>query len=161
MRIPALFLAATLSLFASCVSAESASTAPNTGFSPSVVKFLAQCTDMDASKDDVQPVATASCMMLIRGLVDGHKLTVELFYTRVIQFKRMYPDKKVIDVGFRPVWCVPRVQNGELFVAVVRWIDTHEEEFEQISTLSRNTTSAAYATITAGLKETFPCPPVR
>jgi hypothetical protein len=92
------------------------------------------------------PIAVANCMGKIRGMSDGHSLTVQLASAD--------PNNK----GNISLWCVDeRVTDQQLLDAVLTWTLAHTERYNVVTKGFVTDQSAAMAVMIASLHETFPC----
>jgi hypothetical protein len=127
-----------------------------------VQQFLINCSGINPDMaEEAGFVATLSCASLIRGVVEGHRLTIASYGLAHEKFAQANPDVTVVDIGFRPMWCVGLgVDNRTLVNVVLQWITVNGTRAEQISAALPGS-GGALATTFLALIETFPCRPSR
>ncbi|TFH03746.1 MAG: hypothetical protein E4H14_16165 [Candidatus Thorarchaeota archaeon] len=118
-------------------------------------RFLGQCTGMPITSPQVETMAYLSCMARVRGMSDGHALTAQIF---AIKRGQLYNHGVVIPDMQLQVWCITNdKKDGEVFQAVLNWIDANNDLVNQLNKRYTNPNQVGIAIIITSLRETYPC----
>lgn len=119
--------------------------------STDITEFFKLCTGVEIIDKETGYLAISNCMGRVRGLVDGHQMTV------VMQQRYATEDRKQ---PAPQLWCVDeKVNDKQVLDTVLNWVNNNPAEFEQIvSTLGtdKSATTAMAITVKA-LHQSFPC----
>lgn len=103
------------------------------------VTFLEQCSAIKITEDVTWSLAYANCLGRVRGIVDGHALTM-------------------VASKAQPWWCVPhKVSDGEVYHAVLSWATKYPREVANINKQSKTQIEAATVVTLRALIQAYPC----
>lgn len=112
---------------------------------PPSARFLEMCSGIQLT-EEVAPIATANCLGRIRGLSDGHLMTVRL---------------AAADPSSRSniqLWCInTTTTDKQVFDAVSTWTTENETRFNEIVSQYESVPTATMAVIVAALHAAYPC----
>lgn len=110
------------------------------------VQFIGDCAGMDMSVPGVYLVGVSECMGRVRGLVDGHNMTVAM--SKMISAKN----------AELQLWCIGAdVTAEEMLDEVMDWVDADPKRYQDIMETTDGNNGSMIATVKA-LREAYPCP---
>jgi hypothetical protein len=143
----------TLALSVSCSTAIGQQ--PTADFSPAVKHFLTNCSGVPVSDADTEAVAFISCMTRMRGVVDGHMLSMYLYHEQRAAVEKSGAKP---NIRIKALWCIPpNTQTPQAFVSILNWIDANPSHVKTITTGITNPAEAALTIIVAALGKTYQC----
>lgn len=112
---------------------------------PPFSRFLEMCSGIQLT-EEVAPVATANCLGRIRGLSDGHLMTVRLAAADPTSRSNIQ------------LWCIDATTTDkQVFDAVSNWTVENEKRFTEIVSQYKAIPTATVAVVVAALHATYPC----
>lgn len=109
------------------------------------VQFISDCAGMDLSVPGVYLVGVSECLGRVRGLVDGHNMTVAMG-------KMMSAKNAELQL-----WCIGAdVAAEEMLDEVMDWVDADPKRYRDILETTDGNNGSMIATVKA-LREAYPC----
>lgn len=104
--------------------------------------FISLCSGLDVSDQDVAMLGAANCLGRVRGIAEGHTLTVGL-----------QPPSSTN----QPMWCISHTTTDRQLVdAVIKWsVNNSQAYVNYVNQLSED--DAGTAIIVRALRETYSC----
>lgn len=120
--------------------------------------FLPYCAGLPVTKENF-PVAAAMCASRIRGIAEGHNITVRMVLQNAVRFSKKNKRPPHNEVPVPRLWCIDGVHTtaGGLTQGVYNWVDGHKKLFAELYQTSPSPGPATEVVIVMSLREMFPC----